>query len=268
MEILHAVMLGVIQGVFEWLPVSSEAVISLVMTQFLGVEPIKSVNAAIFLHIGTMLAALLYFREDFIEVVEDLPSYFQDFKQNPNGKLRETNLINFLGFSTLITGLVGGSIYVFGRKAIPESPEVFSGLVGGALLLTGLMKLKASGSSRSYIDAGFSDSILVGFLQGLAVIPGISRSGSTVFGLFYRDFSSEDAFRLSFLMSVPAVVAAQVGLNLFSGFQATSGLLVASLTAAIVGYVSIGAVLEIAEKVEVAYLCFFLAALSFVPLLL
>ncbi len=267
MEPATAVLLGALQGISEWLPVSSEAVIALFMTQLMGSAPAESVNAAIFLHTGTMLAALAYFRRDFLGVLEDVPRCTEEFfdkKKIPS----EYALLNFLFFSTLASGLVGGAIYLLGMDALPSNPAVFTGFIGFALVLTGIIKLIGKPATRGYADINLLDSFEVGFLQGLAVIPGISRSGATVFGLFALDFDSDDAFRLSFLMSVPAVLVAQIGLNLFSGFEFSPMLLLAAATSFVVGYLSIDIVLKIAERIEVAYLCFLLALLSFASILI
>lgn len=267
MDLVVALILGILQGISEWLPVSSEAVITLVMTQLLGREPVSAVNTAIYLHLGTMFAAFLYFRRDFLQILGDLPDYFEKAVAGPSN-LREKNVINFLAISTFVSSLVGGVLYVVGIKSLPSKPDVFAALVGVALLGTGLMKLFGEESTRNYMEAGTKDSVLVGFLQGLAIVPGVSRSGSTIFGLFYRDFSSEDAFKLSFLMSVPAIFIAQIGLNLFSGFTLTPELLAAALAAFVSGYVSIDVVLKVAERVEIGYIALFLALLSFMPLLI
>ncbi len=267
MELVNAVLLGVLQGIFEWLPVSSEAVTTLVMTQFLGQEPINAVNTAIYLHSGTMLAALLYFRGDFLEMFRRIPGYVRETVDQPS-KLKQPGLMNFLVVSTFVSSALGGTLYVFGTGSLPSNPDIFAGLVGVALLATGLMKLLGEGAGRAYRDADLNDSLLVGALQGLAIIPGISRSGSTIFGLFYRDFSSDDAFKLSFLMSVPAIFIAQIGLNLFSGFTVNAEMIIAAASAFLAGYVSIGAVLEVARRIEVGYIAVVLALLSFLPLLI
>lgn len=267
MELVEAVILGMIQGIVEWLPVSSEAAISLFMTQILGTAPAESVNTAIYLHVGTMLAALIYFRGDFAEVFRETPDYVKE-SVSKKSVPEDYPIINFLLVSTLVTGVLGGAIYLFGLEYLPESPALFSALVGVALLVTGAMMLVGKRSSRDYSSVGLGDGVFTGLLQALAIIPGISRSGSTIFGLFYREFDSDDAFKLSFLMSVPAVLAAQIGMNLFSGFEMNQGLLVAGAVSFVVGYLAIDAVLEIAERVEVAYLCFMFAALSFLAALL
>ena len=264
MNLVEWIVVGVIQGVFEWLPASSQGVISLVLTQFFGQAPAEAVNSAVFLHSGTMLAALVYFSDEYMEIARRIPSEISEWASDPGAAyFRETSLLEFLFVSTLLTGLVGGPIYLFLIDRLPNNPSLFAALVGASLVVTGLMQYFSGSEKRSEEDLSHKDSLLAGALQGLAIIPGVSRSGSTLFGLFARDFDSGSAFRLSFIMSVPAVFVAQISIGLFENFSLSSGALIASLTAFIVGYISIEAVLEIAERVEVAYLCFALAVLSF-----
>lgn len=267
MELVQTVLLGILQGIFEWLPVSSEGVISLTMTQLFGREALRSIHVAAWLHLGTMFSALLYFREDFVDIVENLPGYLSDFRSAEFfGEGR--SLISFLVLSTFVTALVGGTIYLLGLKTISESPKIFTGMMGLALLVTGLLRFYRSKAVKTLTDMGLNDSVFTGILQGFSVIPGISRSGSTIFGLFYRKYKSREAFRLSFLLSVPAVLLANIGLQIFSGFEVTMNLVLAALTAFLVGYGTIDLILKLAEKVEVAYLCFLLAGMTFISLFL
>jgi len=259
-NLTEAVLLGVIQGIFEWLPVSSEAVIALVLT-YLGKSPAASVNSAVFLHLGTAFAATVYFRSEYIEVLDTVRDYLS------SGLSTEYSLTDFLAISTIVTGVTGFLGYVFLLQLVPDSPSVFTAIVGLFLLLTGLMQLYTGSESRKSEDSTRTDSLFTGLLQGISVVPGISRSGSTVFGLLYRGFDPEEAFRLSFLMSVPAVLGANVFLNI-KGFNPTPELVLASGVSALVGYASIETVLRLAEKFEVAYICFFLAGLSFLAALI
>lgn len=269
MKILTGLLLGIVQGVFEWLPVSSEAVISLFLTQVMGRPPVESINIAVYLHLGTMFAAVYYFREEYTNILRETPDYLQAVKNRDGAG--EHSLINFLVVSTLLTGIIGGSIYLTLLSVLENlqnAEMIFSILTGLALLVTGLMKLRGKSEQRKTSEVNLNDSLLTGVLQGLAIIPGVSRSGSTVFALFYRDFGSKSAFKLSFLMSVPAVLAAQIGLGLFSGFMFDFGLTAAVFTSFIVGVLSIDAVLKIAGRAEVGYLCFLLAFLSFLSALI
>lgn len=267
MSLAEAVILGVIQGIFEWLPVSSEAVVSIVMTQLFGSGVTESLNSAIWLHTGTMLAALIYFREDFLELIDFSFDRLleRDFKMKGS---EIENIFIFIVAATFVTSVIGGVLYLGALEFVSARPDLFAAITGLALLATGLLRFYQTGESRVSKDINLIDSAFVGVLQGLAVIPGISRSGSTVFGLFYRDFSAEDAFRLSFLLSVPAVFIANIGINIFSSFAVSVEMLLASVVAFVVGYFTIDVVLEVAERAEVAYICFGLAALSFLPLIL
>lgn len=272
MEVLVAVLIGVIQGIAEWLPISSEAVISLILQNFLGQAPLESVNASVWLHTGTMIAALLYFRKDFLRLTKklfhELPQIHEEFQD----KIRmdtdspDWKMIIFVIAVTGLTAGIGGTIYVLGLKTVAAYPKLFTALTGVALFITGFTRLYEKAESRSIEDLDYTDTALTGLMQSFSILPGISRSGITSFALLYRDFNAEDAFKLSFIISVPAVAAANIGLQLFSGFTVSTGLVIASAVSMIVGYAMIDAVLRIAGRAEVAYICFALGLLSFVPI--
>lgn len=260
---LQAALIGLLQGIFEWLPVSSEAVITLTMTQIYGSNVINSLNSAVWVHTGTMLAAATYFRHDITRMVEkSLKRIDQPVEVFKDPEIR------FVFISTMMTGLVGGTIYFVGKGLLDGQPELFSVLTAVALVLTGFSRFLSSGNSRNIGNLKDADSIVTGFLQGFSIVPGISRSGSTVFALLARNFHAREAFRLSFLMSIPAVLAANIGLKIFSGFTVTPSLMLAAFMAFLSGYASIGVVLKLADRTEVSLICFVLAALSLVPVLI
>jgi undecaprenyl-diphosphatase len=266
MDVVQAIILGIVQGIAEWLPVSSEAVITLVMTRVYGSGVTESVNTAIWLHTGTMVAALVYFRHRFTALLR--VAYDQAATGTmPTQRTDNGRLLLFLVIATAITAVVGGGLYFIGIETIADYPDMFSGVMAAALFLTGLLRRYTTAAERTMGAVNHTDSALVGVLQGLAVVPGISRSGSTVFGLLYRDFTTEDAFVLSFLLSVPAVFIANIGINLFTGFALSPPLLVAALTAFVAGYAAIDVVLAIADRAGIAYVCFALAAISLLPVI-
>ncbi|MFB6100688.1 MAG: undecaprenyl-diphosphate phosphatase [Candidatus Nanohalobium sp.] len=272
MNIVEAVIIGIVQGVAEWLPVSSEAVITLILTA-LGSEPGQALNASIFLHTGTMVAAFIYFRKEYFEIIRYVLEKLRAPRktlENPEKILEERNgkLAVFLAVSTVLTGLVGGAIYFLGLKTAVENPTIFYILMSAALFLTGLLRLYSRSESREYSSVNLKDSIFVGFLQGFSIIPGVSRSGTTAFGFLFRDFDARDAFHLSFLMSVPAVAAGSIGLELFTEFSFQPMYLVSAAVAGVVGYLTIDAVLEIADRAEIAWVCFGLGLLALVPALI
>lgn len=268
MDFLQAILLGILQGVFEWLPVSSEAVVTIVMTQLYGSAVEESVNTAIWLHTGTMLAALLYFRERFRQLVVYTIAAFRERTLPIHPSTEEGRLTYFIAVTTAVTAAFGGALYFVGIETVANYPGVFTVIMAAALAVTGILRLYTNEAERTVGAVNATDSAFIGVLQGMAIIPGISRSGSTVFGLLYRDFSAEDAFVLSFLLSVPAVFIANIGINLFGGFELSPHLVVAAITSAVVGYLSIGAVLKVAGRTSIAYLCFILAAISLLPVLL
>ncbi|RZN47402.1 undecaprenyl-diphosphate phosphatase [archaeon] len=268
MELFELILIGALQGVFEWLPVSSEGIVSIVSTQLIGEDVLTSVHMAIWLHLGTMLAATLYLREDVASLVRQVPSYMSGLPHARPFSERDSALLSFIIIATLFTGIVGGFLYLFGIRMLAGSPRLFTFIMGLALIITGALRTYGPARERFADDTTLADSVFVGILQGLSVIPGISRSGSTVFGLLYRRFDAKEAFRLSFLLSIPAVLAANIGIELTSGIEVDAGMLVAMCVSFIVGYVTIDIVLRFAAHVRVSLVCFILAAMLFASLAL
>jgi undecaprenyl-diphosphatase len=270
MNLIEAVIVGIVQGVAEWLPVSSEAIITLILTQFMNTDPCQALNASIFLHTGTMIAAFLYFKSDYTKIINYVfkqlkqPKVLLESPEKVMGE-EEGRLTVFLTVSTLITGLIGGLIYFTGMKTAVNNPRVFYILMSAALFLTGVLRLYNNSENRLFNTVNIKDSIIMGFLQGFSIIPGVSRSGTTAFGFLFRDFDAKSAFHLSFLMSVPAVAAGSIGLELFTEFNFKPVYLVSAAVAGIVGYLTIDTVLEIADKSEIYWICFALGILALIP---
>jgi undecaprenyl-diphosphatase len=260
----EAIILGLIQGILEWLPVSSQGNLVLIMVALLGINKTQALNLSIYLHLGTLLSALLYFRRIFISLFKALPSY------NPkNVSSDENRLISFLVFTTVLTGLVGYPIYTIVRST-EYSGELFIALVGAGLIITGLIQKYAPRLENRKIETlSFTDTLIVGVAQGFSAYPGVSRFGLTVSSLLFRGFTTESALQLSFLMSVPAVLAAQIGLALISGFEAVNSvdILLGCCASFISGLLSIHIMLKIARKIRFWLFCIALGALALLPLL-
>ena len=178
------IILGALQGFFEWVPVSSEGIVALASQFFIdGVNPI---DMALFLHLGTLLAVLVYFRKDWIEVLS----------------LKNTDLFRFISIATIASLFVGFIIYSLIRD-IAIGPGLLLVMGIGLLMTAYFQKQKRSlNLSKNWM------AILVGVLQGLAVIPGVSRSGSTIFGLSLGRFTPQEILKISYMLSAPAVLAA------------------------------------------------------------
>jgi len=133
------------------------------------------------------------------------------------------------------------------------------------LLITGLiqfMKKKVSDGALTTKNA-----IFTGLGQGFSVLPGVSRSGTTTSVLLFRGFKPEEAFRISFLMSIPAVFLADVAYGIFKGFIFDEFALLALLIAFVIGLLSMDILIKLAKKINFAYFCFALAIIYFIAFL-
>jgi len=261
--ILEAIILGIMQGILEWLPISSQGQLSLVMYLF-KVNKDQILAFSIFLHIGTMFAAIVYFRGDILNMLKGLPGYRFNYANQGN------RLISFLLFATILTGAVGYPLYRLIRETAPSVGEAFIALIGGALIVTGLMQkyVKVRGERRTS-DLNLKDTLLLGVVQGFSIIPGISRSGVTTSSLLFRKFGSEEALKLSFLMSIPAVLAAEIGLSLIEGLPPVGleEILVGILFSFAFGLLSIHVLTKIARKIRFWAFCILIGTLALLPML-
>jgi undecaprenyl-diphosphatase len=261
-EWLVAVLLGVLQGVLEWLPISSEGSIALVVTA-MGAAPTVSTQLGLFLHVGTALAALTYYRERIVAVLRGVPSWRP---QDAFGPERAT--LSFLGIATAASFLTGGAAYfTIEEVASALSGGAFVSLIGALLVLTGVVQYVADEEALSRRETPtLVDALLVGSLQGVAVLPGVSRSGTTVSALLLRGHSGERSLDLSFMLSIPAgfgagaIVLLDVGVPSISP---TAGLL-AVATSALVGYFTVGALVALVERVAFWGVCVGFGALAVV----
>jgi len=260
-ESLLAFLLGVLQGVFEWLPISSEGNVSMALTA-LGRSPESSVRLALFLHLGTALAATVYYRRSIAEVLATVPAW-----RPRDAFAAGTAETSFLGVATVASGVVGAAGYAVLEEAVSAlSGGAFVALIGLLLIATGvLQRTAAGGDGVSARRPTAFDAVLVGALQGLAVLPGVSRSGTTTSALLLRRYEGEQAFRLSFLLSIPAALGAGLIVVLDVGgvpsVAPTAGA-IALATAAVVGYATIDALMRIVRRVSFWGVCVGLGGLA------
>ncbi len=178
------IFLGIVQGLTEFLPVSSSGHLVIVQ-KILGIHA-NEIAISVILHLGTLLAVIIFFRKDILSL------------------LRNPRLLGLAAIVVIITGSIG----VLGK-------HFFEGLfssakaVGVAWIFTGLVLI----STKKLIQLGrdklkLKDALILGLTQGLAIIPGISRSGITISTLFYRKVERKFAFTFSFLISIPIILGA------------------------------------------------------------
>ncbi len=183
-------ILGILQGIFEWLPVSSEGIVALA-SQCLSMK-FHPVDIALFLHLGTLLSVLIYFKNDWKEVL----------------LLKNMPLLRFLVIATIVSLMLGYPIYRATRSLVMGNALLF--IMGLGLLLTSCFQKsgKKIKVKQDYL------AVIAGFLQGLAVIPGLSRSGSTIFGLSLSKESPPEILKISYMMSAPVILASNAYLLL------------------------------------------------------
>jgi undecaprenyl-diphosphatase len=257
---LVAVVVGLLQGVFEWLPISSEGNVAIALTA-LGTAPSLAVSYALFVHLGTAVSATAYYRDEVRAALASWPGL-----RPVSAFGGETATLSFVVLATAASSVVG-LVALFALEALVTelTGGAFVALIGALLVATGILQRFADARSlatRETPDA--LDAVLVGGLQGLAILPGVSRSGTTTSALLLRGHDGPASFRLSFLLSIPAaLIGGGVGVVRAGGIgvSPTAGL-VALVVAAVVGYATIDLLMRIVRRVAVWTLCVGLGALA------
>ena len=200
MSILQAIFLGIVQGLTEFLPVSSSG--HLVFLQsLLGMEE-PQLFFDVMLHLGTLLAVVVYFRSDIYKIIKGIGSLLKGSKQGQEG----TRLLLWIIVATIPTGLMG-ILFKDWFESLFSKPKV----VGMMLLITGLVLFLtrwAKKEGRTIEKMNWMDSIIIGIAQGIAIIPGISRSGATISTGLFCGLDRELSGKFSFLLSIPAILGA------------------------------------------------------------
>ena len=263
LSIIQYILLGIVQGITEWLPISSSGMIALIVSNFYGITDVEVlVRTALFLHLGTFLAALVYFRKQVWKLTKTIFSYK---KQNKETK----EIFNFIFISTIITGIIGLAIIklFYSLDNLEITGKTISLIVGVLLLFTGIIQIKSKKQgNRSEKNIKNIDSIYLGIAQGLAVFPGLSRSGITVSTLLLRKFDDTSALRLSFLMSLPIVLIGNIILNL-EDFVFSSNALWALATSFILGLLTISGLIKISKKINFGLFIIIFAVLMLISIL-
>lgn len=252
-----AIIWGLIQGLTEFLPVSSSGhlVVIPALIDRLGYEiapPSLAVSAV--LHLGTLMAVLAYFRADILKVLR--------FRTDPEGK----KIALLVGIGT-IPALIGLPL----RDSLDRFQDNASA-VGWALVATGLILIagqRLATGARRLADGRIPDAVVVGLAQMMALIPGISRSGITISAGNGRQFSPIEAARFSFLLGIPAIAGGGLSqlLDLTGSTELGSELLVGTLVAAASGYAAIALLLAALRRVGLlpfAAYCFAIGAVAII----
>jgi len=258
MDFLNSIIIGVLQGIIEWLPISSQGSLMIYFSNVLNISPEIAFNYSIFLHLGTVLAALVYFRKKVFDLFTK--STLLGFFKNPfNSNNKNSNFLKFLIISVIFTLLISVPIYFFiGNNIGSLNISLINLLIGILLIITGGVLLFSNIFKFKKPNLSIKNSIFLGLFQGLSVLPGISRSGMTTSVLLFEGFSPEKAFEISFILAIPTVLIGEIGIVIFNGIIFNWMILISLLTSFIIGYLTIGALIRFAKKIDFSYFCFIL----------
>lgn len=180
------ILLGIIQGITEFFPVSSSG--HLVIVQHILRINQNELAISVLLHLGTAFALLVFFFKDLLKLLNNF------------------RLLMFLLVATIITGIIG----ILGK-------DFFEGLFSStvpiaiALIITGTILILTKKFMKGFRNnINFKDAVILGFTQSIAIIPGISRSGITISTLLFRNIDRENSFRFSFLAAIPVIFGAAI----------------------------------------------------------
>lgn len=239
MTLFQAIVLGAVQGATEFLPISSTA--HLVLTPWFFGWPDPGLGFDVALHLGTLVALLLYFRTEWLKLAQGGLDLLRG-QRNANARL---TLYLILG---TIPALIAGALLADYVETTLRHPLV----IASTLILLALVLVVAErvGSrEKKMVNISAADAVAVGCAQAMALIPGVSRSGVTITAGLFRGMTREAAARFSFLLSTPiigAAVSKTIVDGVRHGFPAveTSSLIVGVIVSGIVGYLSIAFLLR------------------------
>lgn len=235
MSVLQAIVLGLVQGLTEFLPISSSGHL-LIVPAFAGWDDPGAAFTAV-IQLGTMAAVLLYFRRDLLQIVR---AWWRELRIPFARRSTDANLGWFIILGTIPIAIFG---FIFRNQIESGARSLY--LVGGMLVAFSFVMLAAerySSRQRPIEEIDARDGAFIGLWQAFALIPGVSRSGATISAGLFRNFDRTAAARYSFLLSVPAVVLSglfelkDIGGEGSVGFAPTA---IATLVAFASGYAAI-----------------------------
>jgi undecaprenyl-diphosphatase len=254
---LWQIIVALIQGLVEWLPISSEGQVVLFLYNFTPVASDEIIALVVWLHLGTALAVVVRYPRTIFDIVS----------------LKDKKLLRLLLIATLSTAITAVPLYFFLKNNLaPVHGELLNVLVGVLLLVTAIVLYLPTRTKEGDIDSGTErevedrEAVTTGLVQGMAVLPGLSRSGVTISALLMQRIDKESAMKFSFLMSVPAVLAILL-LEVVTGSTlpvsvGTLDLIIIEGIVFVTGLLSMEFLLRLARRISFWKLCLVLAAIA------
>ncbi len=246
-----AIILGILQGITEWLPISSSGHLA-IFQFYLEEEP--PILFDIILHIGSLCVIFYIMRDEIKRVLDSVPSFFSNYRNYTNLK-GEQRLIGLVIVASIPTAIIG---FTFDSTVIGDFYSEMH-LVGGCLIFTGILVWlsKDYSGDKQINDFPIKNALIVGFFQGLAILPGVSRSGSTIAISKMLGMEPVKAARFSFLLFIPAITGATIlkiqDIDETISEVGTLSLMLGFLSSVITSYFSINILLNLIKKQQFHY---------------
>ena len=262
LTMFQAIILGLVQGLGEFLPISSSGHLALLQI-FFGIEGESVLFFAVMLHLGTLISVFIVYWKDIWALLKELVAVFKDIFTgkglrviaNPTRKLGF--LIIVATIPTAIIGLLFNDLFTgfYGSLVAIGTGLIFTGTI---LFIAERMK----GGKRGAMQMPFRSAVFVGIMQGIAITPGVSRSGSTLFGGLTTRLDREFAVKFAFLISIPSILGSVI-LELPSAIEAgiSSSLvlpiIVGMIVAAVSGLIAIKTMIKLVSNKKLSVFSFY-----------
>ncbi|MDY3239072.1 MAG: undecaprenyl-diphosphate phosphatase [Anaerovoracaceae bacterium] len=262
MTYFEAVILGLVQGLAEFLPISSSGHLAL-LQQFFGIDETKVLLFAVMLHVGTLISVFIVYWKDIWELIVELCLTIKDLCTGKGLRLDERP-VRKLGVLIIIATIPTGIIGVLGGDFFDS---LYTSIIpiGVGLIITGFLLVMAErmgSSSRGLEKMNFRNAFFIGLVQGIAICPGISRSGSTLFGSLICNLDRKFAVKFVFLISIPSILGSAV-MELPDAIEAgvtaaeAGPVIVGMLVAAVSGLVAIKTMIKIVSDKKLSYFSYY-----------
>lgn len=268
MDIFQAIVLGIIQGITAYIPVSSKTQVILFGTILFGLSFKELLSFALAVHIGDIIASVYLFRKELLSIVGIVPKIEE--VANIENLQENKKIFYFMGVSLFFTAIIGIPLYLGVRDFFSDLASTallaFIGII--LIIMTAIQVLSKSKSGEAKLD--LKRTIISGMAQGLAVLPGISRSGITTCSLLILNIDKERAVKLSFIMSIPMISAAIILFNFTDGFGELSiPIIIAGIIASTFSsYLTMKTMLELVRKIKFYYFTLAIGLIALIPFIM
>lgn len=262
MTLLEGIILGFIQGLSEFLPISSSGHLALAQ-HFFGVEGEQVLMFAVLLHLGTLLSLIAVYYKILWELIIELFASVKDLATGKGLRLKynDTRKLGvMIILATIPTGLIGVLFNDYFDNLYNSIPAIgFSLIVTGCFLW---LAERMEQRGKNVREMKVTDALFVGLCQGIAIIPGISRSGATIVGSLFSGLNRELAVKFAFLISIPAILGAAIieapaameeGMASDYVFPIISGVIVAAVS----GYIAIRTMIRLVSNKKLYIFSFY-----------